>query len=70
MNYLDLETVPLAFRGYGEYAVRNRDGLWTWFNTVTNITMAVFRPDKGQLNYPLGRRSWVLEVSPVYKDNT
>ena len=59
---MNLESAPLGFRGYGEYAVHLIRNIWTWYNTVTNTTMAQFHPEKGHHNYPFGRREWMLKV--------
>ncbi|XP_047736394.1 glycine receptor subunit alpha-2 [Hyalella azteca] len=60
MNYLDLEASPLGLRGYGEYAIRRLEGIWTWYNSVSGNTIAKFVPEKGQPDYPFGRRIWNL----------
>ena len=63
MNYMSLESEPLGFHGSGEYAIRLIRDTWTWYNTVTNTTMAQFRPEKRHHNYPLGRNKWMLKVN-------
>lgn len=62
MNYLDLEPDPLGFRGYGEYAIKDIGGNWTWYDSVAGVVMATYAPDKKDLNYPVGRKTWILEV--------
>lgn len=63
MYYFDLVPEPLAFRGYGEYAVSQAGGgSWAWLNTVTNNTMATLRHETDSA-FPIGRQSWSTEVS-------
>lgn len=62
MNYMDLEVDPLGFRGYGEYAIRQFDEVWTWYDAVTGTNFAKYIPEKGQINYPFGRHVWNLTV--------
>lgn len=64
MYYLDLVPSPLSFRGYGEYAVRqDAEGAWAWSNIITNTTMATLSQEDVDLNYPVGRLTWNLQVS-------
>ncbi|XP_071529468.1 uncharacterized protein [Panulirus ornatus] len=59
MYYFDLVPQPLAFRGYGEYAVQQTgSGGWVWYNTVSNTTMATLTSAHGQGTYPIGRLTW------------
>ncbi|XP_068250178.1 uncharacterized protein [Palaemon carinicauda] len=61
MYYLDLIPEPLAFRGYGEYFIEQTgDSMWTWYNTVTNVTISVLSVK--DLNYPIGRRTWEVQT--------
>lgn len=67
MYYFDLVPEPLAFRGYGEYAVRQVGaGAWAWLNAVTNTTMATLRSEHDS-SFPIGRLTWITEVSNVLK---
>lgn len=62
MYYFDLTPVPLAFRGYGEYAVVQAAGEgWVWLNIITNVTMAILSSERGD-SFPVGRLTWETKV--------
>ncbi|XP_076058656.1 uncharacterized protein LOC143035676 [Oratosquilla oratoria] len=70
MYYFDLENEPLGFRGYGEYAVRRVNGIWTLYDAFANRTLArLFRKDEDDLDFPIGRQNWQLE-SPICKQES
>ncbi|XP_042235984.1 gamma-aminobutyric acid receptor subunit pi-like, partial [Homarus americanus] len=60
MYYFDLVAFPLYFRGYGEYMVEKVGDVWTWYDSITNITKAVL-PVQEHLNYPIGRQTWDIK---------
>nr|XP_045595243.1 uncharacterized protein LOC123756207 [Procambarus clarkii] len=68
MYYFDLVSLPLSLRGYGEYKVEEVGHVWTWYNSVTNTTMATLINPK-HLNYPFGRLPWKLMESVCGQEN-
>ena len=67
MYYFDLIPKPLAFRGYGEYAVIEMEGKgWVWLNIITNITMAMLQSETVD-SFPIGRLTWKAKVKRTRK---
>ena len=62
MYYFDLESQPMLFRGYGEYVIQETPDSWLWRNTVTNQTLASYFKGDGENKYPIGTKTWMLNV--------
>lgn len=69
MYYFDLIPMPLAFRGYGEYAVVKAESKgWMWLNIITNVTMAMLQSETDD-SFPIGRLTWKTKVKQGGTDN-
>ncbi|XP_066941354.1 uncharacterized protein [Macrobrachium rosenbergii] len=49
----------LVFKSYGSYHIRRENGTWYYVDTVNGGTIASMEPF--DLDYPMGRRWWLLE---------